>query len=111
VTIVGLFAQGGALPLFAAAVILIGAVIETAYLFRLISSFYLDADDDVPHPPAHGRLDLLTAGVLSAALIAAVVLLQPLSQRLVDLSSQAADRDLYIRTVQPTLPSDLRISR
>ena len=105
-TIVGLFGQGGSLQLLAAAVILIAAVIETAYLFRLISSFYVVADDAQQRPQPHRLPDLLSVGALSAALIAGVVLLQPLGERLATISQQAADRALYIQTVQPSLPSD-----
>ena len=108
-TIVALFEQAHPLYLFGAAVILIGAVIETSYLFRLISGFYTVGDDadqaNQVRPEPHGTLDLLSAGALTAALVVGVILLAPLGQQLTNIAAQSADRSLYIQTVNPALPS------
>jgi formate hydrogenlyase subunit 3/multisubunit Na+/H+ antiporter MnhD subunit len=107
-TLMALFGQGGGLYMLGAAVILVGAVIETSYLFRLIGAFYGKPDAGREIPGAHGRVDLITALGLGAAVIAAVVLLAPLGNTLTGIAAQAADRPAYIQTVNPQLPEAAR---
>ncbi|MEA3413701.1 MAG: complex I subunit 5 family protein [Pseudomonadota bacterium] len=104
-TLVALFDQAHPLYLIGAGVILVGAVFETAYLFRIATGLYGTADAGQPGRETHDWADLLTAGALGAALLAGVVLLAPLGQQLTGIAAQTADRGLYVQTVHPTLPT------
>jgi len=103
-TLIAVFGQPNPLYLFGGAVILVGATLEVAYLFRLIVRLYIHSDEHRRPPKAHRGLDLATAGALGAALVVAVLLLTPLSKTLTGIAAQAADRGAYIQTVNPTLP-------
>ena len=107
-TLMALFGQGGGLYMLGAAVILVGAVIETSYLFRLIGAFYGKPDAGREAPGRHDRVDLFTAFGLGAAVLAAVVWLAPLSDSLTDITHQAADSATYVQTVNPQLPEAAR---
>jgi formate hydrogenlyase subunit 3/multisubunit Na+/H+ antiporter MnhD subunit len=96
---------GQAQPLYylGALVILAGAVLEAAYLFRIASSFY--ASRAAHALPARQRgADVAGAGLLATGLLASVLALAPLARQLGNIAGQSADVALYIRTVQPEAP-------
>jgi formate hydrogenlyase subunit 3/multisubunit Na+/H+ antiporter MnhD subunit len=96
--LVGLAQQGEALHLAAMAVILAVTVLEANYLFRLALRLYRRADG-APEPPA--RLDLATAGLLGAGLIAVTLTITPVGEGLRQIAAQGADASVYVGTVFP----------
>ena len=98
--LVQLSEQAQPLYYLGAFVILAGAVLEANYLFRLASSFYRAGSQPVL-PPAHQRPELATATLLGAGVVASVVLLIPLADRLEGIAMQAADVSHYVQAVNP----------
>ncbi|MFQ5643023.1 MAG: complex I subunit 5 family protein [Thiogranum sp.] len=97
---INLMAQENSLYILGAWVIMGGAALEANYLFRVAGSFYHPTDAHTP-PAAHRSRDLATASLLGAGLVAGAILIMPLADELEGVASQAADRDHYIRTVNP----------
>jgi formate hydrogenlyase subunit 3/multisubunit Na+/H+ antiporter MnhD subunit len=97
--VLGGLAEGGTtLQLLALAAILIGTVIEGAYLLRVITRLYAAADrDDLP--AAHRRSSLLASGLLASVLIGAALFINPLWLGLNELAEVGVDTDGYVRTV------------
>ncbi|MEN8176541.1 MAG: proton-conducting transporter membrane subunit, partial [Pseudomonadota bacterium] len=101
--ITGLAGQPDSLYLTAMAVILVATVVEAGYLFRVVTRLYQrrDEGDTRAAVPGHENLDLGTASAFGVALLAAVVLLVPLSEGLQAIATQAADTGRYISIVFP----------
>jgi formate hydrogenlyase subunit 3/multisubunit Na+/H+ antiporter MnhD subunit len=99
--LVSLFQQGGALYLLGAAALLFGAALEANYLFRVATAFY-HPQVGRPLPPAHRKGELAGAGILGAGLVAAMLLIVPLTDSLEGIAARAADSTLYIGTVMPS---------
>ncbi|MFV9616903.1 MAG: proton-conducting transporter membrane subunit, partial [Gammaproteobacteria bacterium] len=108
--------QVSSLYLFAGAVILLAAVLEVNYLFRVAASLYR-ADDqssenlssgDLPsehqtsnHQPVavsapHGK-DLAVASGLAVILLLTMIMIVPVSNSVKHIANQAADSQLYIK--------------
>jgi formate hydrogenlyase subunit 3/multisubunit Na+/H+ antiporter MnhD subunit len=96
----GLADQAQPLYYLGGLVILLGAVLEANYLFRVASAFY-QRSDAVPLPAAHRLPDLATATLLGVGLTATVVLVSPLATHLDGIATQAADAQHYIQAVNP----------
>ena len=96
--------QAGLLYLFAGAVILLAAVLEVNYLFRVATTLYR-ADDQAQdkQPPAvsapHGK-DLAVASGLGAVLLLAMIMIIPVSSSVERIAGQAADSLQYIQAVE-----------
>ncbi|MEZ5541876.1 MAG: proton-conducting transporter membrane subunit [Pseudomonadota bacterium] len=93
-------AQPGPAYLLAVCVILLAAVVEASYLFRVVVQLYRH----VPEATAgagHAGATLTVSAGLGLALVAAVFWLAPLGDTLQGIADRAADRDAYIETVYP----------
>jgi len=93
-------AQPGTGYLLAVVVILLAAVVEASYLFRVIVQLYRR----VPAARVGGGHDSATltiSAALGLVLIAAVLLLAPIGDGLQGIAAQAADRAGYIQMVLP----------
>jgi formate hydrogenlyase subunit 3/multisubunit Na+/H+ antiporter MnhD subunit len=95
-------AQPGAAHAFAAAAILFAAVVEASYLFRVVARLYRRLPA-ARLPQAPGRRDLAVGSLLGAGLVAAVLWLAPVGDGLQGIAAEAADRDGYIRAVNPAV--------
>ena len=102
VVMINLIAQENSLYALGAWIIMAGAVLEATYLFRVASRFY-HARPDQPVPPAQGGLDMATASLLGAGLLASVFVMTPLAVQLQAIAGQAADAEHYIETVNPEI--------
>lgn len=84
----------------AVAVVLVAAVIEASYLFRIVVQLYRRvAPAQVGAAPA--REAIAVTAVLCTMLLATVLWLAPVGNNLQAIAAQAADRDGYIQNVQP----------
>lgn len=97
---VNLMAQESALYTLGAWIIVAGAALEANYLFRVASRFYHPEPDRAP-PPTHRGLDMATAGLLGAGLLASVFVMAPLATELEAIAVQTADVAHYVDTVNP----------
>jgi formate hydrogenlyase subunit 3/multisubunit Na+/H+ antiporter MnhD subunit len=89
---------GGALLGLAATVVLVAAVIESAYLFRLVGRLY------EPGASGHSRVgvrELLPATALAGAVLGAVILVVPAGEALERIAARTADVAAYIQAVFP----------
>lgn len=84
----------------AAGVILLAAVVEASYLFRVIVQLYRHAPSGAGIEPFRGAT-LALGTALGAVLVAVMLWLAPLGDSLQAIAAQAADRDGYIATVNP----------
>jgi formate hydrogenlyase subunit 3/multisubunit Na+/H+ antiporter MnhD subunit len=98
--LVNLAEQAQGLYYFAAFVILAGAALEANYLFRVASRFYHASPEQTP-PAAHRGIDIATASLLGAGLLASVFVMTPLGIELEAIAVQAADAAHYVETVNP----------
>ena len=97
--VLGGLAEGGTtLQLLALAAILIGTVIEGAYLMRVLTRLYAAPDSQSPPPPQR-RSSLLASGLLASVLIGAALLINPLWQGLNELAVAGVDTAGYVQTV------------
>ena len=94
----GLAEGGTTLQLLALAAILIGTVIEGAYLMRVLTRLYAAPDSQSPPPPQR-RSSLLASGLLASVLIGAALLINPLWQGLNELAVAGVDTAGYVQTV------------
>lgn len=94
--LMGLLDGGSTLQLGVLAIVLVMTAVEAAYFFRLAILLYQPSHAP---PEPHGRRDLGAAAVLGATLLAATVLIAPVSERLRDLAGQAGDARLYVDAV------------
>ncbi|WP_334223937.1 complex I subunit 5 family protein [Thiosocius teredinicola] len=94
----GLAAAGDPLQLMAMAAVLIGTVIEGAYLLRVVVTLYSKPDSEAP-PMKHSLANLASTGVFALALIGAALFVMPLWPPLSDMGKTAANTDAYIETV------------
>lgn len=94
----GLAAAGDPMQLLGMAVILIGTVIEGAYLLRVIVTLY-SKTDAAPEPYKHSFGNLAATGVFALALIAAGLFVIPLWPPLQEMAQTAADTSGYVQTV------------
>jgi len=94
----GLAEGGTTLQLLALAAILIGTVIEGAYLLRVITRLYAAPDSQAPPPPQR-RSSLLASGLLASVLIGAALFINPLWLGLKDLAASGVDTSGYVETV------------
>jgi formate hydrogenlyase subunit 3/multisubunit Na+/H+ antiporter MnhD subunit len=99
--VMGLAEQSTTLSLSALALILIGTAVEANYLFRLVIKLYARGEADAPAPPRPKLLDLGIASAAGVLLLVATVGVGRVSGWLGGIASQAADREVYIRTVFP----------
>jgi hypothetical protein len=84
----------------AAAVVLVAAVIEASYLFRIVVQLYRRvAPAQVGAGPK--REAIAVTAILCGMLVATVLWLAPVGNNLQAIATQAADRDSYILNVQP----------
>jgi formate hydrogenlyase subunit 3/multisubunit Na+/H+ antiporter MnhD subunit len=93
-------AQPGVAYVVAAAAILIAAVVEASYLFRVVARLY----QRLPAarlPQAPGRHELAVGSLLGGLLVATVLWLAPVGDGLRGIAAEAADRDGYIQAVDP----------
>ena len=97
---INLMTQDNALYTLGAWVIMGGAALEANYLFRVASSFYINKSEQIPLP-THRLRDLATATLLGAGLVTSVFVIMPLANQIEGIASQAADKNLYIQTVNP----------
>jgi formate hydrogenlyase subunit 3/multisubunit Na+/H+ antiporter MnhD subunit len=93
-------AQPGMAYVFAAAAILIAAVVEVSYLFRVVARLYRRLPA-ATLPPPPGRPELAVGSLLGGVLIATVLWLAPVGNGLRGIAAEAADRDAYIEAVNP----------
>lgn len=102
--VIGLAEQASPLYQFALAGILIATVVEANYLFRIVSTLFRKDHTETPPLAQHSGIDLTTATVFAMGLIAAVLLLTPLSQSLKIIAQQTSDVDAYrsVVTLMPT---------
>ncbi len=105
--------QAGQLYLFAGAVILMAAVLEVNYLFRVATSLYRTDEslsknliqdnqaskDETVAVSAPAGKDLAIAGGLAAVLLLAMIMIVPLSTSVKHIAVQAADSQQYIQAV------------
>jgi formate hydrogenlyase subunit 3/multisubunit Na+/H+ antiporter MnhD subunit len=100
-----LAAQNEPLYLIGLLVFLLATVIETSYLFRIVSNLYSRAEttERSARPQLPG-LALATAALFGLVLLAATVLIAPLGDSLEAVAVQTQDIDLYIQTVLPDTP-------
>jgi formate hydrogenlyase subunit 3/multisubunit Na+/H+ antiporter MnhD subunit len=96
--LVGLARDGGVLPMIGLIAILLATAVEASYLFRTAVGLY-QAGDSPLQPPA--RRDVGVAAVLGASLLAIVVTVSPVAERLRNLAHQAGDAALYVESVFP----------
>ena len=97
--VLGGLAEGGTtLQLLALAAILIGTVIEGAYLMRVLTRLYAAPDSQAPPPPQR-RSSLLASGLLASVLIGAALFINPLWLGLKDLAASGVDTSGYVETV------------
>jgi formate hydrogenlyase subunit 3/multisubunit Na+/H+ antiporter MnhD subunit len=94
----GLAEVGGTAQMIALAVVLVGTVIEGAYLLRVIIVLY-GRPDRTAMPPRHAGADLFGSSVMAVALIAAALTIDPLWQQLNGLAAEAVDVAGYTETV------------
>ena len=94
----GLADTGGTLPSIALAAILIGTVIEGAYLLRVAAVFYRGREGR-DAPPRHRTASLFGSTLFGAVLLAAAVFIDPLWQQLNTLAISATDVPAYTSTV------------
>jgi formate hydrogenlyase subunit 3/multisubunit Na+/H+ antiporter MnhD subunit len=94
----GLAEGGTTLQLLALATILIGTVIEGAYLLRVITRLYA-APGDTGVPTTHRAASLLASGLFATVLLGAAVFVDPLWLVLNDLAAQGIDTTGYVQTV------------
>jgi len=88
------------------AAIMLAAVVEASYLFRLITRFY-EPRPEARTVPTHHLQDLGTASLLGAALVVAAFYMGPLGDSLDEIAATAADTASYIRIVAPEPSPDL----
>jgi formate hydrogenlyase subunit 3/multisubunit Na+/H+ antiporter MnhD subunit len=93
-------AQPGTAYVFAAAAILIAAVVEVSYLFRVVARLYRRLPA-ATLPPPPGRPELAVGSLLGGVLIATVLWLAPVGDGLRGIAAEAADREGYIEAVNP----------
>jgi formate hydrogenlyase subunit 3/multisubunit Na+/H+ antiporter MnhD subunit len=98
--LVNLGEQAQSLYYFGIFVILAGAALEANYLFRVASRFYHPKPEQTP-PAAQRGLDMATASLLGAGLLASVFVMTPLAAQLEAIALQAANVTHYIETVNP----------
>ena len=96
----GLAGAGGTLHYLAMAAVLLGTVIEGAYLLRVITTLYAQAEPSAA-PPRHRGADLFAASAFGAALLAAVLLINPLWQTLNAMVDSGAVAAVHTATVLP----------
>ena len=97
----GLAGAGGMLHYLAMAAVLLGTVIEGAYLLRVVTTLYARPEPTVA-PPRHRRADLFAASVFGGGLLAAALMINPLWQTLTATAGSAVDVAAYTETVLPT---------
>jgi len=98
--LVNLAEQAQALYYLGAGVILAGAALEANYLFRVASRFYHAPSGQAAVAAPRG-MDLATASLLGAGLLASVFVMTPLATQLEGIALQAADAGRYVETVAP----------
>ncbi|MDZ7753515.1 MAG: proton-conducting transporter membrane subunit [Gammaproteobacteria bacterium] len=96
----GLAGEAGGLAWLAIVAIIVATVLEVSYLFRLAGRLYSRGDEGAPAGAAGGGYPV-TAGLLGALLVAAVVFAVPLWEVVQDMAAEAGDVALYVRTVGP----------
>lgn len=96
----GLAGEGTGLALLAMAVVLIGTVLEAAYLMRVARHLY--SNNEQPEAATQRPLNLLSSSVFGATLIVGTLLVSPAWHGLNKLAATATDRPAYIATVLGT---------
>lgn len=94
----GLAESASAMHALAMAVVLLGTVLEGAYLLRVATALYARGEP-TPTVPSPGRADLFGSGVLAALLLAAALYVNPLWLTLDQMARVATDRPAYVETV------------
>lgn len=102
--VMGLAEQASPLYQFALAGILIATVVEANYLFRIVSTLFRRDQPASLAIEKHSGTDLTTSAIFGVGLIAAVLLLTPLSQSLKTIAQQTSNADAYraVVTLAPT---------
>ena len=98
--LVQLSEQAQPLYYLGAFVILAGAALEANYLFRVATRFYHPQPDQAL-PAAQRGLELASASLLGAGLLASVLVMTPLAAQLEAIALQAADAAHYVAAVNP----------
>ncbi len=80
--------------------VLAGALLEANYLFRVATRFWQRRESRVL-PEPHALPDIATASLLGGAVLAGMVLIAPLGNRLATIAAAAADSEHYVSTVAP----------
>ncbi len=99
VALVALFGQGEPLYATGAAALMLGAVLEANYLFRIVGR--LRAAPSARPAPRPRASALWPAGLLTAMLLASVWFIEPLAAGLQGIAAEAADVSAYIARVHP----------
>ncbi len=100
VTLVALMAQEQPLYALGGVALLVGAVLEVNYLFRIVGRFW---SREAGSPPAWHprRAELWPVGLLGGMLLGSVWFIDPLAARLHDIAREAADVQGYIERTLP----------
>lgn len=96
--ILNLAEQNGILYHYAIGFILLATVIEAAYLFKWVRILF-DSNETNNPVSTSNKSHFIYAQLFALVLIVSVIFISPISNRLKDIASQVANKDVYIQTI------------